>query len=87
MPTPLSTIKLSQPELAEAKLTPVRKSSEVRLSSRYVGTASLMPSADVVEKTPHDQYYKGNKYIISSRNTNLFDDMKKENISATTASF
>ena len=87
MPTPLSTIKLSQPELAKVKLTPVRKSSEVRLSSRYAGTASLMPSADVVEKTPHDQYYKGNKYIISSRNTNLFDDMKKENISATTASF
>ena len=59
----------------------------MRLSSRYVGTASLMPSVNVVEKTPHDQYYKGNKYIISSRNTNLFDDMKKENISATTTSF
>ena len=46
-----------------------------------------MPSADVVEKTPHDQYYKGSKYIISSRNTNLFDDMKRENISATRKSY
>ena len=62
MPTPLSAVKLSQLEVAEAKLTLVSKSSEVRLSSRYAGTASLMPSADVVEKTPHDQYYKGKKY-------------------------
>lgn len=68
------------------KLTPIRKSYEVRLSSRYVGTASLMPSINAIEKTPHDQYYKGRKYIISSRNKNLFDDMKKENISATAAS-
>ena len=51
--TKVVTVRLSNPDPAEAKLMPVIKSCSCRFGSRYAGSNSLMPSPATIYSFEH----------------------------------